>query len=183
MESTRGAYARPEEFTRKAEVARMAEHINAALERGGSVLIPVFALGKTQEVLLMLESLRSEGIIPECPIRIGGLSTKMTKLIDQASPARRGGTFPNFRDHPRDGSRGHRRPPRRARQRGDIRYRPGCIYALSSGMMTEKTVSNIFARGFIHNPKNALLFVGYAAEDTPAQAHPRCGDRRLGTAR
>ena len=62
MESTRGAYERPEEFTRKGEVARLAEHINAALERGGSVLIPVFALGKTQEVLLMLESLRQDGI-------------------------------------------------------------------------------------------------------------------------
>lgn len=167
MESTRGAYARPEDFTRKAEVARLAEHINAALERGGSVLIPVFALGKTQEVLLMLESLRSEGIIPECPIRIGGLSTKMTKLIDKfAGTTRR--HFPNFkiiREMDLEDNEGRRRRG----TRGDISYRPGCIYALSSGMMTERTVSNIFARGFIHNPKNALLFVGYAAEDTPAR--------------
>jgi Cft2 family RNA processing exonuclease len=168
MESTRGAYARPEGFTRKGEVLRMAEHINAALERGGSVLIPVFALGKTQEVLLMLESLRAEGVIPECPIRIGGLSTKMTKLIDKfAGTTRR--HFPNFkiiREMDLEDNGGRRR---KGHTRGDIRYRPGCIYALSSGMMTEKTVSNLFARSFIHNPKNALLFVGYAAEDTPAR--------------
>ena len=166
MESTRGAYERPEDFCRKGEVLRMAEHINAALERGGSVLIPVFALGKTQEVLLMLETLRQDGVIPECPIRIGGLSTKMTKLIDKfAGKTRR--HFPNFKIIPEMDLEDHGR--RRRRGRGDIRYRPGCIYALSSGMMTEKTVSNIFAHGFIHNPKNALLFVGYAAEDTPAR--------------
>jgi len=170
MESTRGAYDRPESFTRKGEIARMAEHINAALDRGGSVLIPVFALGKTQEVLLMLETLRNEDIIPECPIRIGGLSTKMTKLIDKfAGTTRR--HFPNFkiiREMDLEDVSGRRRR-RKSSGGGDIRYRPGCIYALSSGMMTEKTVSNIFARGFIHNPKNALLFVGYAAEDTPAR--------------
>jgi Cft2 family RNA processing exonuclease len=169
MESTRGAYERPEGFTRQAEVLRLAEHINAALDAGGSVLIPVFALGKTQEVLLMLESLRSEGVIPDCPIRIGGLSTKMTKLIDKfAGTTRR--HFPNFkiiREMDLEDGGGRRR--RRGAPGGDIRYRPGCIYALSSGMMTEKTVSNIFARSFIHNPKNSLLFVGYAAEDTPAR--------------
>lgn len=170
MESTRGAYERPENFTRKDEVLRLAAHINAALERGGSVLIPVFALGKTQEVLLMLESLRQDRVIPECPIRIGGLSTKMTKLIDKfAGSTRR--HFPNFKiiremdleDH------GGRRRGGGGAGRGQISYRPGCIYALSSGMMTEKTVSNLFARSFIHNPKNALLFVGYAAENTPAR--------------
>jgi predicted metal-dependent RNase len=35
-------------------------------------------------------------------------------------------------------------------------------------MMTEKTTSNSFAHGFLANPKNALLFVGYAAPETPA---------------
>ena len=180
MESTRGAYERPEDFTREGEIALLAEHINAALGRGGSVLIPVFALGKTQEVLLMLETLRKEEVIPECPIRIGGLSTKMTKLIDKfAGTTRR--HFPNFRiirEMELEGTNGGRRRRRNDGGGGDIRYRPGCIYALSSGMMTEKTVSNVFAQSFIHNPKNALLFVGYAAEGTPARRilEAGCGD-------
>jgi Cft2 family RNA processing exonuclease len=49
-------------------------------------------------------------------------------------------------------------------------YSPGRIYALSSGMMTEKTTSNDFAFQFIDNPKNALLMVGYADPDSPAGA-------------
>ena len=43
-------------------------------------------------------------------------------------------------------------------------------------MMTEKTVSNNFARGFISNPKNSLLFVGYADPDSPA-GHIRAGQQ------
>ena len=62
----------------------------------------------------------------------------------------------------------------RRKKRAPIVYQPGGIYALSSGMMTENTVSNNFARGFISNPKNALLFVGYADPDTPA-GHIRAG--------
>jgi predicted metal-dependent RNase len=54
------------------------------------------------------------------------------------------------------------------RQRKALQYSPGCIYALSSGMMTEKTVSNTFAHQFLDNPKNALLFVGYADPASPA---------------
>ena len=44
----------------------------------------------------------------------------------------------------------------------------GRLYALSSGMMTEKTLSNIFARQVISDPQHALFFVGYADPDSPA---------------
>ena len=54
------------------------------------------------------------------------------------------------------------------RSRAPIEYKPGAIYCLSSGMMSEKTTSNVFARTFISNPNNTLLFVGYADPDTPA---------------
>ena len=44
----------------------------------------------------------------------------------------------------------------------------GRLYALSSGMMTEKTLSNIFARQVLSDPQHALFFVGYADPDSPA---------------
>jgi predicted metal-dependent RNase len=44
---------------------------------------------------------------------------------------------------------------------------PGRIYALSSGMMSEYTASNDFAYNFIDNPKNSVIFVGYADPDSP----------------
>jgi Cft2 family RNA processing exonuclease len=46
--------------------------------------------------------------------------------------------------------------------------RPGRIYALSSGMMTPKTLSNIFARRLVENPQHSIFFVGYADPESPA---------------
>ena len=54
MESTRGDHAKPANWTRAGEERRLAAAIDDALKRGGCVLIPVFALGKTQELLAML---------------------------------------------------------------------------------------------------------------------------------
>ncbi len=165
METTRGAHPRPEDYTREGEIGRMAEKISEAIARGGSVLIPVFAMGKTQEVLVMLNTLRESGEIPECPVYIGGLSTKMTIIFDKfADSVRR--NFPGFeilKEMEIEYS------PRR-RKRRTLTCLPGCIYALSSGMMTENTVSNSFAQDFLHDPRNALIFVGYAAPDSPAGA-------------
>jgi Cft2 family RNA processing exonuclease len=50
----------------------------------------------------------------------------------------------------------------------DAPARAGRIYALSSGMMTPKTLSNIFARRVIENPQHSVFFVGYADPESPA---------------
>ena len=60
METTRGAREPNPGFTRAAEIDRLALAISNALERGGSVMIPVFALGRTQEILAVLALLMKE---------------------------------------------------------------------------------------------------------------------------
>lgn len=164
METTRGVDERPGGNVRPKEEARLAEHIRRTLTDGGSVLIPVFAIGKTQEVLHMLDQFKAQGEIPEkTPIIIGGLSTKMTLLYDQFAKSTRR-TSPGFQIlKDMDVITGSKK-----RSRAPIECKPGAIYCLSSGMMSEKTTSNIFARSFISNPNNTLLFVGYADPDTPA---------------
>ena len=52
--TTRGNRDVPPEFNRQAEIDRLAKSIDQVIQRGGSVLIPVFALGRTQEILAML---------------------------------------------------------------------------------------------------------------------------------
>ena len=163
VETTRGASPRPASYSREDEELKFAQSINDCLENGGSALVPVFAMGKTQEVCTMINRFKKEGLIPDAPLYIGGLSTKMTLIFDEfASKTPR--NKPGFRIlKDMDVKTGGRR-----KKRVPIVYQPGCIYALSSGMMTEKTVSNGFARGFIDNPNNSLLFVGYADPDSPA---------------
>jgi Cft2 family RNA processing exonuclease len=41
------------------------------------------------------------------------------------------------------------------------------IYALSSGMMTEKTLSNQLAERFLRDPRQSVFFVGYADPESP----------------
>jgi Cft2 family RNA processing exonuclease len=50
----------------------------------------------------------------------------------------------------------------------DAPARAGRVYALSSGMMTPKTLSNIFARRIVENPRQSIFFVGYADPESPA---------------
>lgn len=161
-ETTRGDYARPEEYSRKGEKERLASVIRDTHEAGGAVLIPVFALGKTQEVMLMLQELLNEGLIPEMPLYIGGLSTKVTVLYDHyASRSRR--NYPGFRlleDM-------KMLVTRKSKKRQDFVSSPRTLFALSSGMMTEHTVSNTFAQKFLDNPRNAVCFVGYTDPDSP----------------
>ena len=164
IETTRGASPRDPAYEREKEEDRLLAAIQATIDRGGAVLIPVFAMGKPQDVLTMLHHFKTSGRLSDkTPVFIGGLSTKMTILFDEfadSTPRKLPG-FEIFRDMDvRAGSKKGSRKP--------IVYQKGAIYALSSGMMTEKTTSNGFAQTFISNPKNGLLFVGYAAPDTPA---------------
>jgi hypothetical protein len=62
---------------------------------------------------------------------------------------------------------------------GDAPARAGRVYALSSGMMTPKTLSNIFARRVIEDPRHSIFFVGYADPVSPAGFTRNERDRRL----
>ena len=161
METTRGDFVRPPEYSRKAEKEKLAALIRDTWAAGGSVLIPVFALGKTQEVLLMLHELHELDLIPEMPLFMGGLSTKLTLLYDQyTSTVRRKYAGFSLLDDIEIlvSSR---------RKKRDITYQTRCIYALSSGMMSENTTSNVFAAKFLDNPRNSVAFVGYTDVDSP----------------
>jgi Cft2 family RNA processing exonuclease len=162
MECTRGDHATLPDWTRPGEERRLAEAISGAFVRGGCVLIPVFALGKTQELLAMLYQFRREKLLGDFPVYIGGLSSKMTEIYDR---------------------RAHMTRRRLSRLQlmeevapfilngqtiQDTPARAGRVYALSSGMMTPKTLSNTFARRVVENPQHSIFFVGYADPQSPA---------------
>ncbi len=162
MECTRGDHPTSPDWTRAGEESRLGNAIQEAFSAGGCVLIPVFALGKTQELLAMLYKLRREKTLDGFPIYIGGLSLKMTETYDRRSSMSR-------RQWPRlqllqeidpfilNGQNIRQANPR-----------PGRVFALSSGMMTPKTLSNIFAQRIVEDPRHSVFFVGYADPQSPA---------------
>src|SRR5438045_3604394 len=82
METTRGNRAVPPGFSREAEVDRLTAALDRVLKRKGCVLIPTFALGRTQEILALLALLMKSGKLKQQPIYIGGLGRVFTEIYD-----------------------------------------------------------------------------------------------------
>lgn len=164
LECTRGAVPRNPEYTRSQEEFRFATAIQETLDRGGIVLIPVFALGKTQEVLTMIHHFKQKDwVTRNAPVLIGGLSTKVTRIFDKfAHSTPRIELGFRILDEVDVTFAG-----KKARS-GALKCQPGTIYVLSSGMMSEKTLSNRIAEQILPHPANSLLFVGYTDPETPA---------------
>lgn len=162
IECTRGDSSGSAGWTREGEEHRLAHAINEAFERGGCVLIPVFALGKTQEVLAMLYKFRRQKLLREFPVYIGGLSSKICEIYDRRANMDR-------RQLPRLQLLDELRPfVLNGQTIHDSPARAGRVYALSSGMMTPKTLSNIFARRIVGSPRHSIFFVGYTDPESPA---------------
>ena len=63
METTRGNRQLPPGFTRETEIERLSQAILRVLERKAALLIPTFALGRTQEILALLAMMISQGML------------------------------------------------------------------------------------------------------------------------
>jgi Cft2 family RNA processing exonuclease len=160
MECTRGDNPEPAGWSRASEEKKLADAIETTFRRGGCALIPVFALGKTQEALGMFYEYRRQQQL-DFPAYIGGLSSKMTEVYDRrANQTRR--QWPRLQLM-------HDVAPfvLNGQTINDAPARPGRVYALSSGMMTPKTLSNIFARRLVEVPQHSILFIGYADPESP----------------
>lgn len=162
IEATRGGKETPENQRRPKEVERLIASIHATFRRGGAVLIPVFALGKTQELLATLHLEQRAGRLPRCPITIGGLSRSFTQIYDRLANR-------SFRRHSGLSLLGDVAPTvldgRSVRQ---LTPKAGELYLISSGMMTERTLSNILAQRFLPEERHAIFVVGYCDPNSPA---------------
>jgi KH/beta-lactamase-domain protein len=79
LESTYGG--RNDYQTDQEDSERKLKHtIRNTLERDGKVLIPAFAVGRSQEIMLVLEEAMREGEIPEVPIHLDGMIWEATAI-------------------------------------------------------------------------------------------------------
>ena len=161
METTRGNREVAPGFSREQEVKRLAEALRSVLDRRGSVLLPVFALGRTQEILALLSLLMRSGQIPRQPVYIGGLGRIFTEIYDLQA------------------HRTHRLHPdmmlnrelelivleREKLEKFDVGG--GRLFVLTAGMMSENTTAHEVARRMFLDERQAIFFVGYADPDTP----------------
>lgn len=161
METTRGNRATPKGFTRQKEIERLAAAIQRALKRKGCVLIPSFALGRTQEILALLALLMREGRLKEQPIYIGGLGRVFTEIYDLEAHR-------THRQH--TGMQLHEELNLIVLEKGQaeiMKLSGGRLFVLTSGMMAENTAAHDLAARMIGDERQSIFFVGYADPDTP----------------
>ncbi|MGB0408719.1 MAG: MBL fold metallo-hydrolase [Opitutales bacterium] len=161
METTRGAKGRESGHSRASEVDRLIDTVRDILERDGSCLIPVFALGRMQELFKIIYEARNFGRLPSCPIYATGLGMDLCNHFDKI---RRRTRLIDFDISMLDKMRV--RPPEPNMRPGrDLKHKG--IYLVSSGMMVEHTPSYKIAASLLPHPKNGICFVGYCDPDTP----------------
>ncbi len=160
-ETTRGTTERAPGKERVNEFARLITSINDTIQRGGSFLIPVFALGRMQEVLSVIHDARKFGRLVECPICASGLGMDLADYFDEISRKTKHLQF----------SRGiikelKIKPTPRKMIAGEDPQQ-NALYIISSGMMVENTPSYTLASGLIGHARNTIGFVGYCDPETP----------------
>src|ERR1044071_5915012 len=161
METTRGNRALPPGFTREGEIDRLSQAIQRVLERKGSVLIPTFALGRTQEILALLALLMAEGKLQRQPIYIGGLGRVFTEIYDLESH-RTHRQYPNLQLH-----EALNLVVLEQGQANTMKLTGGRLFVITAGMMSEHTAAHDLALRMIGDETQAIFFVGYTDPDTP----------------
>ncbi len=161
METTRGITERPSGKERVHEVARLIQTINDTIQRGGSMLIPIFALGRMQEVFAILHDARKFGRLVDCPIFASGLGIDLADYYDEITRKTQHAQFnrsilKDLRIKP---------TPRKLTPGADPQE--NALYVVSSGMMVANTPSYTLASGLVAHARNTVGFVGYCDPDTP----------------
>ncbi|MFT8321989.1 MAG: MBL fold metallo-hydrolase [Bacillus sp. (in: firmicutes)] len=165
MESTYGNRAHTD---RNTEEKRLANDIAQIISNGGFALIPAFALGRAQEVLLILQDYMEKGLIPEFPIYVDGLVTPISRIYKNYPHFLKGPVAYRIKNNGDAFLTEGRCKAVSPKERAEVlKGKPGCIVA-SSGMLIGGA-STWYAEKLISHEKNAIFITGYQDEESPGK--------------
>jgi len=163
MESTYGNRAHPHDDPRP----RMAQLIRDTVKRGGSVVVPSFAVERTQKFLFLLKNLMEDGQIPRMPVYADSpMAIEAVRIFLKHSE--------EFTDETRQLIQKYGSPfhwdnfhfaitVAESKKINNSRY--PCIIVSSNGMaMGGRIQHHLLQR--LPDPKNLVLFIGFQAEGT-----------------
>jgi len=165
MESTYGA---PNDVvpTREETERQFLDYVRNTIQRGGKVLIPILAVGRAQEIMLVLDEAIKFGSIPQIPIYIEGMLQEVT-AIHTAYPEELARELKNRIFHKGENPflSEHFVSVDDKSARPDIAEGEPCIIMATSGMLTGGPAVEYF-KLLAPNPNNTMLFVNYQIEGT-----------------
>ncbi|MFT6240547.1 MAG: metallo-beta-lactamase family protein [Akkermansiaceae bacterium] len=164
MESTYGG--REHELGTGAD-DRVAEILTRALKKGGKVIIPSFAVERTQQLLYVLHQLFKSGAVPETPVYVDSpLAVNATEIFRLHKECFNEEVYEVLfeRDNP-FGFEGLTLIRSVAKSKALNDDRSQSIVISASGMCEAGRILH-HLKNNIEDPKNTILFVGYCAENT-----------------
>ncbi len=146
--------------------AQLEQVILETVSRGGTLVIPAFAVGRTQEILYLLLELKDEGKIPDVPVILDSpmaleATAQYVNHSEEQDREMREKMAWRFKK-----SAGFIRPVRNHSESLSLAKtgKPAIIVS-ASGMITGGRVLNHLVKR-LPDPKNTVLFVGYQAAGT-----------------
>jgi len=169
---TEGTYGDAIHANRKEQERALVATVARVVGRGGRALLPAFAVGRAQEVALILRAARSTGELPPVPIHLDGMVRGVCDLYQ----AQVHDLNPRLQNYVRNARRPLFADPSLAvyavtagRRRGLLDNPEAAIVISSSGMMTGGPAP-LYARAFAADEKNAIIFSGYQDDESPGAA-------------
>ena len=156
------------EVTRKREEKRLIEDVTKTIAAGGKVLIPAFAVGRSQEVILISKRAMERKQIP-FPVYVDGMVKKVNRIYsefpNELSPSLKRiveqGESLFYSDSIKEVFS--------KKKSESILDGPPCCIVASSGMLIGGK-SSFYAKHLAKDPKNLIAITGYQAEGTPGRA-------------
>jgi len=142
--------------------------VTRTIQRGGKMICPVFAVGRSQEVMIAIDELFRSGSVKPVPVYLDGMIQEATAIHS---------THPNYltqslrksllQDDGNNPFTSEWFRPVQGRDMRDSIIMDGspCIVLATSGMLNGGPVMSYFQH-WAHENRNSLCFVGYQAEGT-----------------
>lgn len=168
MEST---YGNRHHTVRDEVEEELASTVREVIEDGGKIIIPAFAVGRTQTVVYMLHKLFDQNRIPAIPIYVDSpLAVNATQVFRSHHECLDRETQRIFLEDGDDPFGFERlKYIKKVDESKELNETKGPMIIISASGMAEGGRILHHLRNNIGNPKNLILFVGYAAQHTLAR--------------
>ena len=146
---------------------RLARVVGATAGRGGKVIIPAFAVGRTQEIVFRLDQLTNEGRLPEIPVFVDSpLAVNVTEVFRRHSECYDQELLEYMETDPRPfgfDRLTYIRDVDESKRLNDSRL-PMVIISASGMAEAGRILHHL--RNNVEDPRNTVMIVGYCAPHT-----------------
>jgi metallo-beta-lactamase family protein len=161
--------------------SRLKKVLNDTFERGGCVIIPSFAFGRTQELIYILHELYDKGEVQRRPVYVDSpLASNITKVFAEHPEVYDKETHETFLEKGKNPFQFEKiKFVQSVEESMQLNQDNSSHVVISASGMCEAGRILHHLRYKVHNPKNTILLVGYMAQNTLGRRIQELGEEAL----